>query len=99
MQNEPHEIFAAIMKHYGAEHQQLKLCEECGELIQAAIKAHEAGVPLTDDLIEEIADVSILLTQFESTFDDYWRELFEKYLSYKLRRQIERIEGETVGDV
>lgn len=67
MINTPTEKAAAIMRHYGAEEQLTLLCEECAELIQAACKCRQRGVTMSDDMIEEIADVTIMLVQFEMT--------------------------------
>jgi hypothetical protein len=34
MKYTPHEAAAQIITHYGAQNQLVKLCEECGELMQ-----------------------------------------------------------------
>lgn len=94
MTNTPEELAAQIMQHYGAAHQQLKLCEECGELIQAAIKAHEIDADITTDFVGELADVYVLIKQFLVTMPTVWRTEFDTMVSFKLRRQIERIESE-----
>lgn len=83
-----------IMQHYGAAHQLLKLCEECGELIQAAIKAHEIGADITTDFVGELADVYVLINQFIAAMPAVWRTEFDTMVNFKLRRQIERIENE-----
>lgn len=49
-----------IMQHYGVQAQKLKLVEELAELIQAVLKSPENLI--TDDMVEEIADVEIMLT-------------------------------------
>lgn len=94
MINTPTEKASAIIEHYGAEHQQVKLCEECGELIQAVCKAQENGLVITSDFISELADVEIMITQFKAIMPHYWRDEFEKEIAYKLNRQIARIENE-----
>lgn len=94
MTNTPEELAAKIMAHYGAAHQQLKLCEECGELIQAAIKAHEIDADITTDFVGELADVYVLIKQFIATMSTVWRTEFDTMVMFKLRRQIERIESE-----
>lgn len=94
MTNEHCELAAQIMQHYGAAHQQLKLCEECGELIQAAIKAHELGADITTDFVGELADVYVLINQFLAIMPTVWRTEFDTMVNFKLRRQIERIEDE-----
>lgn len=94
MTDTPRQQAAKIMQHYGASHQQLKLCEECGELIQAAIKAHERGCDITSDFVGELADVYVLITQFLAYMPPVWLNEFNALVSFKLRRQLERIESE-----
>ena len=95
MNNASKELAAQIMQYYGAEHQQLKLCEECGELIQAAIKAHDIGADITTDFVGELADVYVLIRQFLVIMPTVWRTEFDTMVNFKLRRQIERIENES----
>ena len=90
----PHEAAAKIIAHYGAQHQLVKLCEECGELIQQAAKCYDKGIPYSDDMIEEIADVIVMIRQFETVMSQPNRDLLEDHIVYKLRRQLERIESE-----
>lgn len=49
---------ARILNHFGIEAQKLKLQEECAELIRAIARKDE------ENMIEEIADVSLLIDQF-----------------------------------
>ena len=95
MQNEPHTMAAEIMHYYGSEHQLVKLCEECGELVQQAAKCIEKGVPYSEDFVEELADVRVMLMEFESLLPGVWADRYRGTIWAKLRRQIERIEGET----
>lgn len=87
---------AAIMQHYGAKHQLLKLAEECAELIQAVEKSRrQPDAPeLTADMVEEMADVYIMIMQFESIMGLYWSGVFDRTVEDKLVRQLERIESE-----
>ena len=90
---------AAIMAHYGAEAQKDILIEECAELIQATEKTRrgiltEDKPAYTYDMISEMADVQIMLWQFESVLTAYSRQCFEDEVYRKLRRQLERIESE-----
>lgn len=85
---------AYIAGFYGLETQLVQTAEECAELAQAALKFRKA---LPDDavarehLIEEMADVMIMLEQlnFLEACEDKLREMIER----KLDRQIGRIEG------
>lgn len=94
MKDEPRELARRIIDYYGAAHQQLKLCEECGELVQATIKAHEMGCDITSDFVGELADVYVLTLQFIGYMPRVWLEEFDTMVSFKLRRQLDRIENE-----
>lgn len=96
MKNTPAEKCAAIIAHYGIENQLVKLCEECGELIVEACKAKSMGGFLHSDFIKELADVKILLTQFEIIIsrERSAQEIYDETLNFKLDRQLERIKHE-----
>jgi len=87
-----------IAEHYGYKHQKKILVEELSELIQAVIKVDRAEGSLTDilknydNLIEEIADVEIMVFQIKHLLAINTDEIVEK----KVERQIERIKHETV---
>lgn len=83
-----------IIEYYGARHQLIKLCEECGELIQQAAKCADKETDYNEDMISEMADVKIMLAQFESILTPAFAELYEKIIREKLDRQLERIESE-----
>jgi fructose/tagatose bisphosphate aldolase len=83
----------AIIEYYGAQHQLLKLAEECAELIQQCMKCFDINIAYHEDFVEELADVKIMLTQFESILTPAFAELYEKIIREKLDRQIERIES------
>lgn len=94
MTNTRSEKVARIMKHYGAEKQLTLLCEECAELIQAACKCRRRGVTMHEDMIEEMADVAIMLMQFEMTMNRHELDSLDRIIGEKLDRQIERINDE-----
>lgn len=96
MQKDPCDIAAQIIRHYGAEHQKDILIEECAELIQATEKTRRVDdrPAYTADMIEEMADVQIMLWQFRSLLNGFWDECFENAIMAKLRRQFDRIENE-----
>ena len=89
-------LAAQIMQHYGAENQKDILIKECAELIQAVEKTRriEDKPIFTEDVVWEMADVYIMLMQFQTQMSNYWRGEYEKAIMHKLRRQIERIENE-----
>lgn len=95
MTDTPFEQAAAIMAHYGAEAQKDILIEECAELIQATEKTrrHEDKPEITADMVEEMADVQIMLWQFISLMNGYWKEHYEHEIGRKLQQQIERTEN------
>ena len=94
MTNTPTEKAKRIIEHYGAQHQLIKLCEECAELTQQAVKCYDAGMEYSYYLVEEMADVKVMLMQFESIMTPEDRELLELIIAKKLDRQIGRIENE-----
>jgi NTP pyrophosphatase (non-canonical NTP hydrolase) len=99
MQKEPCDLAAQIIRHYGTEHQKDILIEECAELIQAVEKSRrgiltEDKPAYTYDMISEMADVQIMLWQFESVMTAYARQCFEDEVYRKLRRQLDRIREE-----
>lgn len=87
-----YKVVTKIINHYGVPHQLVKLCEECGELIQQAAKCYDKGIPYSDDMIEEIADVLVMVEQFKAVMSQPDRDLLEDQVVYKLERQIKRIE-------
>lgn len=96
----PHEAAAQIITHYGARHQLIKLCEECGELIQQAAKCYDRDQPFSADFIEELADVEVgmnfvhAIMQFRTIMGAYWFGVLERTICEKLDRQLKRIEDE-----
>lgn len=99
MTKEPYDLAAKIIRHYGAEYQKDILIEECAELIQAVEKSRrgvltEDKPAYTYDMISEMADVLIMLWQFESVMTAYARQCFEDEVYRKLRRQMDRISEE-----
>lgn len=85
-----------IAEHYGYKNQKKILIEELSELIQAVIKVDRAEGSLSDvlknydNLIEEIADVEIMLYQIKHLLAINTDDYIEK----KVERQIERISHE-----
>lgn len=84
-----------IIEHYGANKQALQLCEECGELIQAASKfVRQDGAPTTvEAMIDEIVDVMVVADQFLLLFGVSDEDI-ESRISAKVQRQIRRINEE-----
>ena len=78
-----------IIAHYGEQSQVDKAIEECAELIQALIKGrHSRSCDITF-IIDEIADVEVMLAQLKMMFG--CTEEVEKRMYFKINRQIERM--------
>lgn len=86
-----------IIKHYGTAHQKIKLCEECAELIQAVCKSLDNGSAdnITEDMIEEMADVQIMFMQFRLILSNYQYDRLYEIQRQKLDRQLDRIANES----
>lgn len=83
-----------VLKYYGLKHQKAKTIEELGELIVALQKDLLAGQDgLSKEVIEEMADVHVMLLQLE-LYNEYEAEYFDevyKMMRCKLEEQDERI--------
>lgn len=81
-----------VSYHYGRKHQLQKAFEEMGELIVAVCKyadGHEnEKAVLKDKIIDEIADVCVLMEQMKLF---YGPKEVEDRIDFKIDRQIERI--------
>ena len=58
-----------IINRYGIEHQQRKLQEEVFELQQAIIKYEYVDFTELEDITEELADVQVMLKQFQYYYE------------------------------
>lgn len=88
-----------IADHYGIDSQSNQLIEECAELIQAINKykrKHIGGQPLVrpvsarDQVVEEIADVEVMLCQIKHLFGIPEYQV-EEVARNKIERTISRI--------
>lgn len=80
-----------VLRHYGVIHQKSKTIEELAELIVALQKdLLEGKQKHSKAVLEEIADVKIMLMQM--LFDEDDEEFVEKIMRQKLDRQLRRIE-------
>ena len=92
------DYFLKIIEHFGVNNQQRKLQEEIFELQEAIIEYKydenkiypEVEECLKKHILEEMADVFILLGQFKSFFDVSDEEL-EKTILKKINRTLDRI--------
>ena len=84
-----------IINHYGINHQLKYIHSEYFELDEAIIKYYdveELGFT-TGNIIGEIADIMVMLKQFQYYYgiED---EKIEDTMKYKIKRQLERIDKE-----
>ena len=85
-----------VISFYGAEKQSMVHCEECAELIQAISKMRRAKDAGKDDseayfnLVEEMADVLVVLEQLQEMYDIPDTEI-QSMVFKKCRRQEARI--------
>lgn len=77
-----------IINHYGVKNQLKKLSEEIYEL-QEAILLNDSR----EHIVEEFADVNVLLEQIMVFYDLKPEDLVEE-MKYKINRQLERIANE-----
>lgn len=87
-----------ICKHYGNQNQCLKAIEEMSELQQAIVKVYIGDNGDLDHVIEEIADVCIMMEQLKFIFDPIGIDMRMK-INMKLNRQLKRMESENDPDV
>lgn len=85
------ERIKTIADHYGIKKQMRHLAEECSELAVEA--SHSARKGTTVKIIEEMADVEIMIEQivYLAKID---RKDIEECIQYKLERQMKRIKEE-----
>lgn len=76
------EILERVAKHYGFKSQLSMMIEECGEMI-VAISHYERQRVSTEELIEEFADIWIVLKQMGIFLDE---RAIANVIDYKLRR-------------
>jgi len=83
------EILQDAVDLWGSESQICMAAEEAGELITALMKfGRRRNGTTAEEVIDEIADVYVMLKQLELIFDD---ERIKDRYQYKLRRLKERI--------
>ena len=83
-----------IAEHYGPSNQSRQLIEEMAELTQALCKAQRVGTMVynRENIIEEIADVEVMLYQMKHLLGCH--EEVTRIKQEKIARQIARIEEE-----
>ncbi len=94
-------IFKKSIEVYGKEAQSRQAMEECGELVQAINKClrYPDKGECKDNLVEEIADVEIMLYQLKEMF--YINEIeIHTWKEKKAKREKKRLKNiENKGDI
>ena len=84
------ELYSKLIEKFGAEKQMLKCVEELNELGQAICKFEETNkVEAIKNIIEEIADVEVMLEQLKLILEIDEKEV-RKMKSFKLHRTARR---------
>lgn len=94
-------IFKKSIEVYGKEAQSRQAMEECAELVQAINKClrYPNKEECKDNLIEEIADVEIMLYQLKEMFYINETEIYE-WKEKKAKREKKRLKNvENKGDI
>lgn len=83
-------ICYTALEHYGVHSQIVKCMEECGELIQALARKM-CGEENIENVVEELADVEIMLMQMRAVFgrQDAHRMMAQKLARLKMRMEEE----------
>ena len=81
-----------ILYNYGAHNQMLKCCEELSELEAVILKHINKDTNNTDEVLDEMADVYIMLEQMKNVFP-FGENILTDRINYKLNRQMDRING------
>ena len=91
MTREEREIYNRALYEFGISKQVIMVCEECAELINVLTKTFRARLT-RDDVITELADVSIMVEQLAFFFGE---DLFVAEKNRKLKRLKERLNNPT----
>ena len=86
----PEEIYKAAIAAYGVEPQRKMAIEEMAELINALMK-FDRGRNTVDDIIDEIADVTIMMSQLAII---YGKDRVQLQIDYKTQRLDKRLNKE-----
>lgn len=86
----PEEIYKQAIAQYGVEPQRKMAIEEMAELTNALMK-FDRGRNTVDDIIEEIADVTIMMSQLAII---YGQKAVQLQIDYKTQRLARRLNKE-----
>lgn len=83
------ERLKVIAFRYGKESQVDVAIEECSELIKALLKDRRKKANILEDIVDEIADVQIMLEQLQDLYD--CKAEVDARITFKINRQLERM--------
>lgn len=93
MNKDKQAVWRESIRKYGKEIQSIVCMEECSELIQAVSKCLRGKPDATDNLAEEMADVTICLHMLQEMYDITDKQL-NKWIACKTVRQHERMRAD-----
>ena len=83
-----------IATHYGRQTQEAQTISELSELLHVLTRRQsQRGIDWNNNLVDEIADVEIMIQQLMDIHDISADEINER-VNFKLNRQIERMSGD-----
>lgn len=88
-----HAVWCESIEKYGKEMQSIVCMEECSELIQAVSKCLRGKPDTTDNLAEEMADVTICLYLLKEMYGITDTQL-EEWIARKTARQSKRMQAD-----
>lgn len=88
-----HAVWRESIEKYGKEAQSIVCMEECSELIQAISKCLRGKPDATDNLAEEMADVTICLHLLKEMYGITDAQL-DEWITRKTARQCERMQAD-----
>lgn len=86
-------VWRESIEKYGKETQSIVCMEECSELIQAVSKRLRGKPDATDNLAEEMADVTICLYLLKEMYG-ITDERLDEWIARKTARQCERMQSD-----
>ena len=94
--NRPKDIYQEDIETFGKDMQLTVAVEELSELTKEICK-HKRGADNKENIIEEIADVYIMLCQLEIIFGISFGDIY-KAITFKLERLRDRIQAKKGGE-
>ena len=91
------DVLKRAIQTYGETSQEIVAMEECGELIQS-ISKNFRGVGKVEDVVEELADVLIMIEQLKVIYHIEDKEIYDA-IEFKVNRLKRRITQYSTDDL